>query len=110
MDKNKTHDMTAEQAVSFRSFSVQNASTLLAEAEKRGCACQPYADWFTYKRWLAQGQQVQKGQHGVKLPVVIESVTTDGNGKEQVKTFPRMTTVFCRCQVKPAESKDALNG
>ena len=59
--------MTATEARSFDRFSVANAATVMAE---RGCGCEPYVDVFTYKRWQAQGFQVQKGEKSIRIPTV----------------------------------------
>lgn len=72
-------------------------------AHDKGCSCQPYIDWFTYNRWNAQGFQVQKGEHGIKLTTYVP-VTEKKDGKETTYTVPHGTTVFCRCQVKAKEN------
>ena len=100
----KTHparpEMTAEDAKTFDQFSVFNAATLADAAAERGCVCQAYTDWFTYKRWLAQGFQVQRGEHGIKLPVYLRrEVEDEKSGKVREYTIPMTTTVFCRHQV-----------
>ena len=96
--------MTADEARTFDRFSTTNASMLAAAAEQHGCQCEPYADWYTYARWQAQGMQVQKGEHGVKLGVIIhnEKRETDEQGQERITAVSRpwTTTVFCRCQVQ----------
>src|SRR3990167_3439556 len=56
--------MTAGEAVSFERFSLTNAAILAGAAAARGCECGAYTDWFTYNSWTAQGQQVQRGEHG----------------------------------------------
>lgn len=104
MGKNgRAQKMTAEDATTFRGVSVANAAQLLAAAEERGCTCMPYEDWFTYGRWHALGYQVQRGEHGVHLPVIIEKEQEDG----ETKRYPGRTTVFCRCQVKPLDAPQA---
>jgi antirestriction protein ArdC len=101
--------MTAEEAKSFDGYSQGNALALIVAARQRGCDCQPYQDWFTFKRWLAQGMQVQKGERGVKLGIFVktEKVEKDAAGKETVTvgSRPWMTTVFCRHQVKVREAR-----
>jgi antirestriction protein ArdC len=74
---------------------------LLEEAAaEHGCSCKPYVDWFTYNRWKAQGMQVQKGEHGVKLTTYPkEEVVDKETGKIKTISRPKTTTVFCRCQV-----------
>jgi len=96
--------MTAVQATRFEhGQSTGSALLLTLAAQERGCTCQPYVDWFTYKRWTAQGMQVQKGEHGVKLTVYVPN-KPDEDG-EPTGTHPWHSTVFCRCQVKPKGEK-----
>lgn len=105
MDKSQ-ETMTAEQARTFDSFSEANARLLVLAAAARGCQCLPYTDWFTYKRWKAQGAQVQKGQSGTALTVYITRYKDgeDGTRKES-GSYPRTTYVFCRCQVGQETAK-----
>jgi 16S rRNA G1207 methylase RsmC len=51
---------------------------------------QPRENVFTFGAWLAQGRSVRKGQHGVKIPTVIEKRDSD----ERKVKFRRFTTVF----------------
>lgn len=100
-----SQQMTAEQAVSFEhGESTTSAMILMMAAQERGCGCLPYQDWYTYRRWQAQGYQVQKGEHGVRLTVfkTVEEVDRK-TGKKKTKSVPKGTTVFCKCQVKPIE-------
>lgn len=89
--------MTPEQARTFNGVSHANAAALFAAAHERGCGCEPYVDWFTYGRWQAQGYQVQRGEHGVRLPTIVHSEDDEGNERR----WARSSVVFCRCQVKP---------
>ncbi len=102
--------MTTDEAITFDGFSMANA-TLAAHALRATGAChancQPYADIFTYRRWLAQGQQVQKGQHGARLAIIVETQPgeTDADGTEHPpRRLCHHTSVFCRCQVHQKES------
>jgi hypothetical protein len=94
--RDKAPAMTANQARSFDSFSV--GSTLMAKLAL-ACACEPYVDLFTYKRWLAQGMQVRKGEKSISLPLVKNVEETDDDG-EVVKSRRILGTsrLFCRCQ------------
>ena len=97
--------MTPEEARQFDHYSEANASAVQAALP---CGCQPYKDVFTYLRWQAQGFQVRKGEHGVKLPTLIEATmtTTDAKtGEQQVKAvrLRKTTAVFCRHQVDPKQ-------
>ena len=97
--------MTAEQAQSFeRGQSLTHYAMLLAEAARRGCNCVPYEDWFTYKRWKAQGFQVQKGETGFALATFIPE-KRDEDGKITSKSRPWNSYVFCRHQVKEVKSE-----
>lgn len=103
-EKKVSEKMTAAQARTFNTHSQENAAILEAAAALRGCDCRPYVDWFTYNRWQAQDQQVQRGEHGVKILTWIETEKKDkktGEVKRELK--PRRATVFCRCQVKKME-------
>jgi len=90
--------MTAEEAKKFDRYSLQNAMIVKGSLT---CNCDPYKDVYTYNRWQAQGIQVQKGQHGIKLGVIQTIEEENENGEKITKTRPWHTTVFCRCQVKP---------
>jgi len=97
-----TEKMTAEQARAFSTRSLTHAQYLALVAAERGCACEAYRDWFTYRRWKAQGYQVRRGEHGVRLTTFVEKVVTDDEtGEEKITKRPWKTTVFCRCQVDP---------
>jgi antirestriction protein ArdC len=98
-----SNNFTAKSAVQFDRLSVTNAAILDRAAQEKGCTCAPYRDWFTYNRWAAQGQQVKKGEHGVRLAIIIEKQTTDAQGKPAVDKHVRHVFVFCKCQVKPIE-------
>lgn len=93
--------MTAADATAFDRFSLMNAATVEEAAALKGCGCQAYTDWFTYHRWQAQGMQVQRGEHGIKIPIIIHTEQTGEDGNVQARSFARTSTVFCRCQVKP---------
>lgn len=99
--------MTANEAKTFDGYSTGNAMVLALAAKARGCGCQPYEDWFTLRRWNAQGYRVIKGEHGVKLSVFVktEHKGKDAAGNEVVTadSIPWTTTTFCRCQVKKME-------
>lgn len=49
--------------------------------------------------------QVQRGEKGTKIGIVIEKAgkTTDDDGQSTVIRIPQTSSVFCRCQVKPAQ-------
>lgn len=98
------HTLTSDKARSFDYFSRTNADVLTAAATQNGCACQPYLDWFTYQRWQAQGFQVRKGEHGIRLLTWVAQETdpdTDAIQLKSPKKRPWRYTAFCRCQVDP---------
>ena len=95
-----TQQMTAESAVTFERHSSTNANVLHNVAHNGGCQCKPYVDWFTYKRWSAQGMQVQKGERGTRLGTFYTKDETDQQGNTVTRTFPGRSVVFCRCQVQ----------
>lgn len=93
--------MTEEQAKTFEQGRSLMHEVILAEAaHERGCSCEAYEDWFTYRRWQAIGMQVQKGERGVKL-TTYKTIKKEEDGKDKSFSVPTSTTVFCRCQVKP---------
>ncbi len=102
--KAKRQQMTAEQATDFDRYS--DANIQLVEGSL-SCECQAYADTFTYKRWRAQGYQVQRGEHGIKIPVFANDQQVDEDSGEvtDAKRIKTTATVFCRHQVKSVESK-----
>lgn len=95
--------MTAEDARRFDRVSLMNAATVATALE---CGCIPYQDVFTFRRWIAQGFVVRKGEHGIKLPVLIEREIEDDGQQTRVQRLRRTSAVFCRCQVKPLEEKE----
>ena len=94
--------MNATEARTFeKGRSTNHEMILLMAAQDRGCNCEPYVDWFTYKRWSAQGMQVQKGEKGICLLTFAETEKVDKDtGKKKVHKRPWRSFVFCRCQVK----------
>lgn len=94
--------MNDTEAKTFESFSIRNAMIVESSFE---CDCKAYEDIFTYKRWRAQGFQVQKGSKAVKISTYapITKVNDDGE-KVIVGKRPWVSNVFCRCQVKPIDN------
>lgn len=97
--------MTAAEALEFNRFSIMNATNVFAALQDGGrCkgTCEPYRDVFTFGRWKALGCHVRKGEHGIKIPVIItkEVVSDDPDQPVRVVKFDRFTTVFCACQVE----------
>ena len=101
-----TPTLTPETARQFDRYSVGNAVKV---KESLPCGCEPYVDVFTYRRWKAQGFQVQRGQKAIKLPLIYKRSETDPKTGERTETR-RMgrSAVFCRCQVNPIERQRNL--
>lgn len=99
--------MNATQARTFERTSPAHIEHLANVAAARGCTCQAYVDWFTYRRWQALGFQVQRGEKSTRLPNFITDQLEDPDtGKKE--TIRRKTTscLFCRCQVQPKEAAE----
>jgi hypothetical protein len=99
-----TQKMTPQDATRFEQGESATSTMILdLAAQANGCTCAAYVDWFTYRRWKAQGFQVQKGQHGVKLTTYIPVFKTENGEKVKSGVRPKAITVFCRCQLKASE-------
>lgn len=63
----------------------------------------PRENVFTYNAWLAQGRQVRRGEHGVKITTFVEIKPKDGDDGDASKTYkrPQTTTVFHVSQTSP---------
>ena len=89
--------MTPTEAVAFDGYSVANA---LAVTSKLDCGCEPYVDVFTYRRWSAQGYQVQSKQKGIKVPVMThQRIVDEETGDVTFKSFRTNSALFCKHQV-----------
>lgn len=96
-----TDSFTPETARQFDRYSIANAVTV---KQSLPCRCEPYVDVFTYRRWKAQGLQVQRGEKALRLPLIYSCTEKDAaTGEERTETRRGRSAVFCRCQVKPAE-------
>ena len=87
--------MTKDEATTFNNFSKVNARILESKCDD----CKAYQDWYTYKRWKAQGEQVAKGQHGVRLTCFYRSKDKNGKEDKTQPSYPKVATVFCRHQL-----------
>jgi len=94
---NKNKGMSADEALTFERKGKFNPPMLEQIAEEKGCGCVPYQDWFTYKRWEAQGFHVRKGEHGTKIFIQRENI--DPATQQVISRSHFSTCVFCRCQV-----------
>jgi len=99
--------MTAGEAKSFRKESINSYSQIVEQLIAKGDhVCEPYRDTFTFKRWLAQGFAVQKGEHGIKFQTFVPADgKADENGDREPFLLPRTLVVFCRHQVAPVVVK-----
>jgi len=99
-----SEQMTAVAATTFeRGRSNSSEMIVEAAARERGCECKPYVDWFTLKRWNAQGMMVKKGEHGTTLTVFVPIKKRNpktGQKEPTGKTRPWYSRVFCRWQVQ----------
>ena len=103
-----TRTFTPQTARQFDRFSVANAVTV---KKSLPCGCEPYVDVFTYRRWKAQGFQVQRGQKAIKLPLIYKLSETDPKTGERTESRRiGSAAVFCRCQVNPIERQRNLGG
>ena len=101
-----TPTFTPETARQFDRFSVANAVTV---KQALPCGCEPYVDVFTYRRWKAQGFQVQRGEKAIKLPLIYQRREKDqATGEDRTVRRMGRSAVFCRCQVKPIRGKRYL--
>jgi len=92
--------MTAQDARSFDGYSESNAMLIMSQLD---CECVPYESVFTYARWKAQGYQVQKGQHGLRIPTITAYEVEDKEtGEMKTRSRKHTSVVFCKCQVQEA--------
>jgi hypothetical protein len=101
----KRPEMSAADALKFDRYSIDNINRVMMALEEGGrCdgTCVPYEDVFTFARWKALGCFVKKGEHGVKIPVVVPVTkeSDDPDGESESFKLKRTTTVFCSCQVE----------
>ncbi len=90
--------MSEAEAKSFQTFSVGNAARVKSALP---CGCEPYEDVYTYNRWKAQGYFVRRGEHGVKIPVIVRGESKDSEtGEARPISLRRTSAVFCRHQVE----------
>jgi hypothetical protein len=112
--------MTAAQARTFEGGEslaafMAVAELLLARKDEdesfSECECEPYADVFTFNRWLAQGYAVKKGQvslhHTAWIPMKSRDVDAPppkegGEAESRARLRPTFVYLFCRCQVSKA--------
>jgi antirestriction protein ArdC len=94
-------EMTAEEARSFRHFSVHNAVQAQLACEEG--TCEAYVDIFTFRRWRAQGYRVRKGEKGTAVTTWITTEPRTDEGDEKPARRPKRAVLFCRHQVERVE-------
>lgn len=107
METTKRAKMTAAEAKTFQTYSVNNAARVEEVTnEIMECGCEAYVDVFTFNRWIAQGKVVRKGEKAIRIPVFVNASKRDDKTNE-VKTFKvqKMVNVFCRHQVTDLPKK-----
>ena len=98
--------MTPAQATTFGTYSVANAAHV---KHNLACGCEPYRDVFTYRRWQAQGFQVQRGQKAIRIPVVkVIATENKDTGAEETHKLLGTGAVFCRHQVAATNGQPAV--
>ena len=93
--------MSAEEARTFQHYSVHNA--VQAQQACSEGLCEAYRDIFTYRRWRAQGYQVQRGEKGTPVTTWITTTRMDENGDPVTFRHAKRTVLFCRHQVAHTE-------
>lgn len=100
----RIQQLSPEEARHFDRFSVHNA--VAAEAACPTLECRAYSDIFTFRRWLAQGYVVKKGEQGTKVTTWIPvSTPDDDDGQVARRTGPKTAVLFCRHQVEPRAAR-----
>ena len=98
MKSEQTQSEALERAQSGGSF--RNDAIVRNEFLRRGIKASPRQDVFTYAAWLAQGRQVRRGEHGVKLLTWIPIPAKNAEaGRARIR--PRSVSVFHRSQTDP---------
>ena len=85
-------------------LSTTNYAAILDGFEARGILdAQPRVNVFSYGAWQAQGRQVSKGQHGIKITTWIQCKTkdTDANGEHGTYKRRKTVAVFHISQTEP---------
>ena len=96
--------LSADAARQFAHFSVHNA--VQAQMACPEGSCEAYRDIFTFRRWIAQGFVVRKGESGTTVTTWAPVTKTDEQGNVAVlRQRPRRAVVFCRHQVEKLAGK-----
>lgn len=104
MTKQEIEQTALLKAKTGQSFS--NYPAIIAGFVQKGIPeedIRPRENVFTYNAWKAQGKQVRRGEHGVKIItyITVNKKTKNGQGIEETKQVrrPRTVTVFHVSQV-----------
>lgn len=97
--------MTAAEARTFDMYSERNAAT--AEDGCESGECVAYESIFTFKRWIAQGRVVRKGQKAtfVEMPKFADVIDKATGEKKKVRVGSIRVAVFCKCQTEKLTAK-----
>lgn len=89
-------------------YSLANAAIVLDALDGK-CECQPYKDVFTFPGWKEQGFHVKRGEKSCAHITVYKTFEVeDDDGKKRKKTFPKVSHLFCRCQVEENKPKGGV--
>lgn len=75
----------------------RNYAAIVDGFAERGITAIPRVDVFSYNAWRAQGRQVRKGQHGVKIVTFIKCTAKrpdPATGERETYSRPRTVAVF----------------
>ena len=96
MDKKQIQSQAYSRAVG--NSSARNYATIVSGFVARGISADditPRVNVFTYNAWKAQGRQVRKGEHGIKITTFIPIPgKKDEHGKAEIKVRPKTAVVF----------------
>ena len=99
-----TNQLSPGEARRFDHFSVHNA--VVAEATCPTLECRAYTDIFTFRRWLALGFRVKRGERGASITTWVPVAEHDDGERHVARPRrPRRAVVFCRHQVEPRSTR-----
>ncbi len=85
-------------AVTGQAYSAKNAQLLYEASVLMGVEDRAVAG---FKQWLEAGRVVQKGQHGVKIYMIVDKKEENAQGEEAKHKVMKMRTVFFQSQTVP---------
>lgn len=88
--------------------STRNYTTIISGFVAKGISSDdiiPRENVFTFHAWKAQGRQVRRGEHGVKIttwiPMKNRKDTTEPKEKDKIRLRPKTAVVFHVSQTEP---------